>query len=118
MNAQLFVRFLKRLTNNQPRKIFLIVDNLKVHHSKVVQQWLENNQEKIELFFLPAYAPERNPDEYLNRDLKLSLSNKSIVRNENQLKQQMFSHMKKLQNMPNRVKSYFKNNHVNYALEC
>jgi len=116
MNSELFIRFLKRLTKDRPQKIFLIVDNLKVHHSKIVQQWLEKHHDEIELFFLPAYTPERNPDEYLNRDLKLSLSNKSIVRNEDQLKKQLISHMRKIQKLPKRVKSYFKSNTVKYAL--
>jgi transposase len=115
MNAELFVRFLKRLTKDQPRKIFLIVDNLKVHHSKVVQEWLEKHHDNIELFFLPPYAPEKNPDEYLNRDLKLSLSNKSLARNQDQLKKQLVSHMRKIQKLPKRVKSYFKNHNVLYA---
>ena len=115
MNTELFVRFLKRLTKDQPRKIFLIVDNLKVHHSKVVKGWLEEHHDNIELFFLPPYAPEKNPDEYLNRDLKLSLSNKSLARNQDQLKQQLVSHMRKIQKLPKRVKSYFKNHNVIYA---
>lgn len=116
MNAKLFIRFLKQLTKNQPRKTFLIVDNLRVHHAIIVQQWLEEHNDKIELFFLPAYTPERNPDEYLNRDLKLSLSNKAIVRNQDQLKQQLISHMRKIQKLPKRVTSYFKSDTVQYAM--
>ena len=44
--------------------------NLRVHHSKAVAVWLEEHKEQIELFFLPPYAPEYNPDELLNSDLK------------------------------------------------
>ena len=46
------------------------MDNLRVHHARVVKAWLQDYTEKIELFFLPVYAPELNPDEYLNGDLK------------------------------------------------
>lgn len=116
MNAKLFIRFLKQLTKDQPQKIFLIVDNLRVHHAIIVRQWLEEHNAKIELFFLPAYTPERNPDEYLNRDLKLSLSNKAIVRNQDQLKRQLISHMRKIQKLPKRVTSYFKSDTVQYAM--
>jgi transposase len=52
------------------RKIFLIVDNLKVHHGKLVTEWLSKHQNEIELFFLPAYYPDLNPDEYLNNIMK------------------------------------------------
>jgi len=115
MNSQIFLRFLKRLKRDSSKKVFLIVDNLRVHHSKPVTQWLEDNFEYIELFFLPPYSPQHNPDEYLNRDLKQSIANKPPARNENQLKQQIVSHMKSIQKLPNRVKTYFKNPNVAYA---
>ena len=51
----------------------MILDNLKVHHGKLAAAWLEKNKEKIEVFFLPPYAPEYNPDEYLNHALKISV---------------------------------------------
>jgi transposase len=48
----------------------LILDNLRVHHSKVVKQWLASHAEQIEVFYLPSYSPRFNPDELLNADLK------------------------------------------------
>lgn len=69
MNSDRLILFLTQLTKNSPKKIFLILDNLRVHHSNIVKDWVKENQEKIELFFLPAYSPEKNPDEYLNCDL-------------------------------------------------
>jgi len=53
--------------------VFLIVDNLRVHHSKLVREWLEEHREQIEVFYLPSYSPELNPDEYLNCDLKVGV---------------------------------------------
>ena len=50
--------------------MFLIVDNLRVHRANRVREWVAENADKIELFYLPPYAPELNPDEYLNRDLR------------------------------------------------
>src|ERR1035437_2493282 len=70
LNAKKLTTFLERLTRNQPRKIFLILDNLRVHHSKLVKQWLASHAEQIEVFYLPSYSPELNPDELLNADLK------------------------------------------------
>ncbi len=52
------------------RKVFLILDNLKVHHSKKVSEWVTEHKDQIRLFHLPPYSPEYNPDEYLNNDLK------------------------------------------------
>jgi hypothetical protein len=46
----------------------LILDNLKVHHATLVHDWLEAHRETIEVFYLPSYSFELNPDEYLNGD--------------------------------------------------
>lgn len=70
MNAKTLIKFLKRLIKDVVQKIYLIFDNLRVHHSKVVNEWLEAHKKQIELFFFPSYSPELNPDEYLNCDLK------------------------------------------------
>ncbi len=57
MNQQRLIRFLERLVRSSERKVFLILDNLKVHHGKLVTAWLEKRNDKIEVFFLPTYAP-------------------------------------------------------------
>jgi transposase len=67
MSSPVLIKFMSRLVKDTPRKVFLILDNLKVHHSKKVTVWLETNREKIEVFYLPPYSPEHNPDEYLAR---------------------------------------------------
>lgn len=51
MNAKIFKIFLKRLVKDSDKKIFLILDNLKVHHAKIVQEWQRKNSERIEIFF-------------------------------------------------------------------
>ena len=70
MTAKVLIRFLSRLSKDTERKVFLVLDNLRVHHRKAVKAWLEEHKDRIELFFLPSYSPELNPDEYLNGDLK------------------------------------------------
>ena len=73
MNQQRLIRFMERLMRTSEQKVFLILDNLKVHRGKFAAAWLEKNKEKMEVFFLPPYAPEYNPDEYLNHALKISV---------------------------------------------
>ncbi|MDR1083866.1 MAG: IS630 family transposase, partial [Deltaproteobacteria bacterium] len=70
MTAKLFIKFMNNIIRNSTKKAFLVVDNLKVHHGKLVQAWLKDRSNKIELFFLPPYSPELNPDEYLNNIIK------------------------------------------------
>lgn len=115
MNAQKFIDFMKQLVKTSSKKIFFIVDNLRVHHSKVVKEWVENNKDRIEIFYLPSYSPERNPDEYLNCDLKQGLSNKKAPRNKEVLGENIKNHMEMLCNNPDRVKSYFKHKDIQYA---
>jgi transposase len=55
-----------RLIYDVKKKVFLILDNLRVHHSKKVRAWLEKYKDRIEIFYLPPYSPEYNPDELLN----------------------------------------------------
>ena len=117
MNAQRLIQFLEQLVKDASQKIFLILDNLRVHHSKPVKAWLakKENKRKIEVFFLPAYSPELNPDEYLNCDLKAGVHSKPPARDIDKLKKKVRSHMRKLQKMPARVRRYFKHPKIAYA---
>ena len=56
MDAKVFIKFLKRLIKSNKKKVFLIVDNLRVHHAKLVKNWVEENKENIRIFYLPHTA--------------------------------------------------------------
>lgn len=75
LNVAIFIDFLKRLVKDANQKVFLIVDNLRVHHAKAMMEWLAQHKDEIEIFYLPAYAPEHNSDAYLNNDLKQIIKN-------------------------------------------
>jgi len=115
MNAKMFIKFIKQLLKEADRKIFLILDNLRVHHARVGKDGLKEYTKEIELFFLPAYSPELNPDEYLNGDLKAGVPSRSPARDAEGLKKKVRSHMTKLQKLPNRVKQYFHQPKIAYA---
>lgn len=115
MNADKCIEFMQQLIKSTSSKVYLILDNLRVHHSKVVKTWVEENKGKIALFFLPSYSPEKNPDEYLNCDLKQGLSIKKSPRDKESLHSNVQNHMEMLQNNPNRVMKYFKHKDIQYA---
>ncbi|MFW9606095.1 MAG: IS630 family transposase [Pseudomonas sp.] len=118
LTAQVLIKFLQRLVRDAAgKKVFLILDNLRVHHSKLVQAWLDEDENKraIELFFLPSYSPELNPDEYLNGDLKARMSAGEPVRSDSQLKGKVLSHLRSLQKQPERIRSYFRHEKIRYA---
>ena len=115
MDADLFITFLERLIESSERKIFLILDNLRVHHSKIVKAWVEEHQTKIALFYLPAYSPDLNPDEYLNNDFKRNVNKESIPINKKELTVNTEKFMNMLSNNPERVANYFKHEKISYA---
>ena len=115
INADRLIEFMKQLIKGKLKKTFLILDNLTVHHSKMVKKWVEENKSKIEVFHLPAYSPEKNPDEYLNCDLKYGLSEKPAPKNQEQLKNNVQNHMIMLQDNKTRVRKYFKHKDIQYA---
>lgn len=73
LNVDLFIKFLRRLIKDCTRKIFLFVDSLKGHVARKVTRWVQDHRDRIELFYLPAYCPKSNPDEYLNNAVKTTL---------------------------------------------
>lgn len=115
MNADRMIGFMERLVKNKGQKVFLILDNLRVHHSKIVKEWAEDNKDSIELFFLPSYSPEKNPDEYLNCDLKYGMSERPAPKNEEQLRANVEDHMNMLKGNCERVKKYFAHKDIRYA---
>jgi transposase len=115
LNTDLFITFLKRLIKDTKRKVFLIVDNLRVHHAKKVRQWIDEHKTEIELFYLPAYTPERNPDEYLNQDIKTNLGKRPAPKSLGELQTRLRGYMKSIQKKRTKIKNFFKHELVNYA---
>ena len=115
INTERFIEFIELLIRDAQRKVFLIVDNLRVHHAKLVKEWLLDKKDKIEVFYLPPYSPEANPDEILNRDLKTELRTRPAAKNVDALKQIALRFMESLAGMPQRVIRYFKSRHIAYA---
>jgi transposase len=115
MNTDVLIGFMRRLVRDAKRKVILILDNLRVHHAKKVKAWLLGKEEQIEVFYLPSYSPELNPDEYLNCDLKAGVHTGQPARSKEHLKQKTRSHMKMLQRRPERVKKYFQHKKIRYA---
>src|SRR3954453_4751737 len=96
IKAPVLIGFLQRLIRDAKRKVFLILDRLPVHRSAVVREWLARHKAQIEVFHLPSYSPELNPDEGLNASLKQHVPRKAPLRSKQALKQAAISHMHRL----------------------
>jgi transposase len=115
VKAPSLLRFLARLVRDAGQKVFLILDRLPVHRSAKVRDWLAGREAEIELFYLPGYSPELNPDEGVNGDLKQAVTGKEPARSKAQLKRAVVSHMRRLSKLPDRVRSFFGHRTFRYA---
>jgi transposase len=115
-NTAVFLAFLCKLVKVVDKKVFLIADTHPVHQSKMVERWLREHTCQIELFFLPLYSPELNPDELFNQDLKTNGVGKARPRNQQELKARAQTFAKKKKRNPQKIKKYFHHKIVKYAL--
>ena len=116
MNQQRLIQLMDRLVRTSNRKLFLILDSLRVHQGKKSAVWLDGHRDKIELFFLPPYASESNPDEYLNHALKLSVHSGSLPQTKRDIRRKTASFMRTLQHCPDKVCAFFLHNQISYIL--
>lgn len=115
LDAPTLIRFMRRLIRSTDRKVFLILDNLNVHKAAKVRAWVTQHAADIAVFYLPPYAPELNPDEYLNGDLKLAIAARVPARTKPELTKAARSHLRTLQHRPARVRRFFQHPRITYA---
>jgi len=109
------IDFLERLIRDAKRKIIVIADGHPAHRGRRLRQWLEKHASQCELVLLPGYAPELNPDELLNQDLKSNVFWSGRPKTREELISQTRSYLRATQQRPDIVRGYFQEAHVNYA---
>jgi transposase len=115
LKAPIFRNFLHRPIREAARRLFVIVDNLPVPRAHRVTAEVQDNADRIELFYLPPYAPEHNPDEFLNNDLKQAMARRRTPRDKIALKSSLTSDRRSLQRCPANVRAVFQAPSVRYA---
>ena len=116
LDSARLIEFLVRLVRLAGgRKVYLILDNLRVHHSKPVKQWLAAHREQIAVHHLPSYSPDLNPDERLNRSLKSKLAQLPAPRDAAQLRQQAIGQLRSCHRQPALIQSFFQSPTTSYA---
>ncbi len=114
-NSEVFKTFLQQMIKFGKGKTFFITDNHPAHKTIKLNEWLENNRERIEVFFIPPYSPEPDPQEYVNQDLKTNIIGKKRAINKDQLKDNINDFMNKRKADKPQVKKYFHHRHARYA---
>jgi transposase len=114
-NAAVFLEFAARLLRLRKRKLLLIGDRHAVHRSAEAKRWLARHADRIELFFLPSYSPDLNPDEFLNQDVKSNALGRQRPATREEMIAGVRSYLRSTQRQPAIVKSYFQAQSVRYA---
>ncbi len=108
VNSKTFIDFLKQIIKNHKwRKIIIIADNSPPHTAKAVKDFIEQNKNKITIYYLPTYSPDLNPDEEVWKYLKNVKLKAHQARNKGEFKPLVLSKMHSIQRKPNLIKSFF-----------
>jgi transposase len=115
VNAGVFIEFLKRLISGRTRKIFLIVDGHSAHRAKKTQRFVESIKERLELFFLPPYSPELNPDELVWNHVKNHRIGRMVIQGRDHLISAVRFALRSLSKMPEKIRGFFRKPSLCYA---
>lgn len=109
------IEFLGRIIRQIKQKVFLILDNHRVHHSKKVKDYVEKHKDQLEIFYLPAYCPDMNPQELVNQDVKANANNLRALKSLKELTINLRCYLTQIQSNEFKIRNYFNKNEVRYA---
>jgi transposase len=107
LNAPRFVELLKHFMRGRKHRVFLVLDGHPAHIAKVVAQYVQRLRGRLELHFLPGYAPELNPDEFVWNHLKRQGVSKTPLRRDESLRSRVGADLAAIQSRPALVRSFF-----------
>jgi transposase len=115
VNASVFIEFLQRLLAGATRPIFLIVDRGPAHRAKKTKAFVETLGGKLKLFFLPRYAPDRNPDKPVWKHRKADTIGRMVTTAKADVKEKVISSMRSLQKRPEKLSAFYQKSSLKYA---
>ena len=114
VNAQVFKEFLKRLLIGADGPVFLVVDGHPIHKAKLIKEFVAAQDGMLKLFYLPPYSPQLNPDEQVWAHVKRRVSSQ-LVESKDEMKRLALGALRRIQKLPNLVRSFFGHNECLYA---
>ncbi len=115
VNADVFVEFLRRLMAGSKNKIFLIVDRGPAHVAKKTKAFVASVGDRLRLFYLPPYSPDRNPDELVWKHLKADTVGRASITSLDEFKEKVRTSMLSLQRSPTKIRAFFQKPSLRYA---
>jgi transposase len=114
MSAELFIEILKALMRHRKKPLYLILDSLPAHKAKIVQDYVVSTKGRLELHFLPGYAPELNPDELVWNHIKRTGTAKTPLAKGESLHDRIDGELADIQRNRALVRSFFRVQSVSY----
>lgn len=114
VNAEVFIEFCKRLLADAAGPVYLIVDGHPAHRAKATMTFVASTDGRLRLIFLPGYAPELNPDEWVWKNVKHDRIGKTGVISKHDLKTKAIGALRRLQKLPALVRAFFADPHLRY----
>jgi transposase len=114
MTAELFVSVLKHIMRGRRKPLFIVLDSLPAHKARVVQDYVVSTNGKLELHFLPGYAPELNPDELVWSYVKRTGTAKNPLVSGESLQDRIEADLQAIQDDPTLVRAFFRAPSVAY----
>ena len=115
LNAESFVAFLQNFMDTQTGRIFLVVDGHPAHKANAVKHYIKALKGRLELHFLPPYAPDLNPDEFVWSYMKNNGVSKKPLKTNESLQSRIDSDLNRIRDNPKLIKSFFQAKSVIYA---
>jgi transposase len=116
LTAALFILMLKDLSKGRQRPLLLVIDGLPAHKAKSVAKYVQSTKGRLELHFLPPYAPDLNPDEFVWSHLKQNGTSKKPLRKNEALRERVDGDLSEIKRDRTLVRSFFKAPSVSYTI--
>ena len=117
LNAAAFVELLRRFMRGRRNRVLLILDGHPAHRAKIVSDYVQSLRGRLELHFLPGYAPELNPDEFVWNHLKRQGVSKKPLRQGESLRSRVQADLDGIRARPALVRSFFRAPSVAYTMD-
>jgi transposase len=117
LNAASFIAFLEDFLRSRKRPVFLVVDGHPAHKAKIVAAFVQSQKGKLELHFLPGYAPDLNPDEFVWNHLRQKGTSKTPLRKNEALRDRVAADLAAIKNSKPLVRSFFRPKSVSYITD-
>lgn len=118
VNADAFIGYLKKLLHDINGKIILIVDGHPAHKATKVRQFVEQTNGRLELYLLPPYSPELNPDEWVWKNIKVDTVGKMAIRTIAEMRAAIERAVTRLRSNKETVRGFFRSPDLHYITQA